>query len=233
MSSALVLVEVLRGTARRPVAWWIVATMWFAWLGLERFMPLGLVTEGLHRSTAHYEVAFVGGCACILFAAGPVARLNHVLRPAGAARRTALEIASLFTVGAVTAALVVVPAQLFDQWQYPDFEPVRSAAAGALALLHFAALTVLLAVRGAGRGDERREWGVPAAALAAFAVPALLTGETGVGRFALHALDVGRPLRISFDFPLSWAQWGGAMLPTLALGALACAVISPARSPGS
>lgn len=232
---ALVL-ETLRSAFRRPAFWLLLAVALLGWRGLELFLPLGIATEGMHRSVAHYQVAFVGGFAGMLLVLASVARFGALTRPQGAVSRTFAEALGLLVVASVVGAVVLVPTHTFELWQYADFDAPRALAALLVAWLHVAVALVAVVLRpvrhDAAPRPEIRLWAL-AVVGGLVVVPGLLVGTSAMSRTALFLLDAGGILRASFDFPPAGAHWIQSCLPIVGWGALAVARASPAAAPPS
>ena len=222
MSALLVIRSVIGSLVRRPLWWLYAALLAASWPALRTFLPLGLATADLHQWTAAYEIAFLGGIAAIVGGMGPLAQLQWMLQKAGAVRRTALEVLALVTCAAALGVFALIPAHLFDVWQFPSFRADESLAALLIGWLHVAvvATTVLRAPI-----DPTARAGIVILATCLF--PGLLVGDAWAGRFSLSALDAGGTLRASFDFPLAHAHRLAAGVPVVGWGATAIALASP------
>lgn len=222
MSTLLVTRSVIATLVRQPLWWLCAALLAASWPALRTFLPLGLATVDLHHWTAAYELAFLGGIIAILGGIGPLARLHWILGKAGAVRRTMIETVTFLSCAAALGAFVLVPAHLFDVWQFTEFRAGESLAALLLGWTHVAAIAVVslrLPLDMAPR--------VALVLLATCLIPGLLVGTAPAARLALAVLDAGGTLRASFDFPLSLAHWMAGSVPILAWGAAAVALASP------
>ncbi len=224
----------LRGAMRRPAYWLLLAVALMAWRGLETFLPLGIVTQGLHRSVGQYQVVFIAGIAAMLLVLEPLAQLSPMLRPQRAMVRTAAEGLALLSVAAVVAVVVLLPVHAFDLWQYADFDVSRALTALTLGWLHAATLFAAIVLRPPSHGPvppATLRFRAAAATLAVLVVPGLMVGSGGLSRAVLFWLDAGGILRAAFDFPLSSAHWIQSLLPIVGWGALAAARATPAAAP--
>lgn len=222
MSTLLVTRSVLSTLVRQPLWWLCAALLAASWPALRTILPLGLSTADLHHWTAAYELAFLGGIVAILGGMGPLARLDWILGKAGAVHRTVIEAATLVSCAAAIGAFILVPAHLFDVWQFTEFRAGESFAALLLGWAHvatIAAVSLRLPLDMAPR--------VALVLLATCLIPGLLVGDTPAAGLTLAVLDVGGTLRASFDLPLSLAHWIAASVPILAWGAAAVALASP------
>jgi len=222
MSIFLVTRSVLGTLVRQPLWWLCAALLAASWPALRTFLPLGLATADLHHWTAAYELAFLGGIVAILGGIGPLARLDWILGKAGAVHRTVIETVTLVSCAAVLGAFVLVPAHLFDVWQFTEFRAGESFAALLLGWLHVATIAAVLL-----RLPMDMVPRIALVLLATCLIPGLLVGAAPPARTALAVLDAGGTLRASFDFPLSLAHWMAASVPILAWGAAAVALASP------
>lgn len=223
MWALLVIRSVLGALARSPTAWLVAALMGAAWWALEELLPLGLSTDGIHRSSAHFEVAFIGGAAGIAIALRELRGLDHVLRPSPPMQRAIVEVTAMVTCAAILGSFAVIPALAFDTWQLANFDAVASTFGLLVGWGHIASLATL------GLWLRRADAAVAAlvALLVTLIVPGLLVGEGWIDGGLLRILDAGALLRATFDVPLNSAQLAWALVPIFGWTCLRAATLSP------
>lgn len=224
MTTLLILRNVATQLLRQPLFWLVSASLVACWWGLEVFMPLGLSTEQLHRSTAHYELAFLGGALAMGLAMGPCIRMRWTLRDLGPWRGVGVDLITLMLAATMAGSVVLIPAEAFQLWQFPEFRTPVALAGLALGWLHLASMAAVIPLRitGASPGREAqasfrdRITGLGWIAFAVVAVPALVPGLSPHGRALLHLLDPGRMLRASFsDAEIGVGTWLAAWIPPI------------------
>lgn len=218
MAALLILRTVLSQVLRQPLAWLVAAILVTGWWGLEVLMPLGLATDGIHRSSAHYELAFIGGAIAQMLALEPCLKLRWAFLQRGSAWGVAVDVAALFIVALLMGSVIVVPAELFQLWQFAEFHTASSLAALFLGWAHVAAMAAVVPLRSSIRDTRERFQdkliGVGWIAFAAVVIPALASGLSPHGRALLHLLDPGRMLRATFvGAELGLASWAAALIP--------------------
>ena len=184
-------------------------------------MPLGLATGSLHRSTAHYELGFLGGAIAQALVLGECLKLRWVLALRGAAGGLATDLLILVASSAAMAAVILLPAELFQLWQFADFRTPEAIAGLLIGWLHLAAMACVVPLRWPARQAQAgifrdKMLGVSWIAFAAVILPASIPGATPQGAAVLHLFDPGRMLRASFHASeLSLGAWCFALLPIL------------------
>ena len=233
MWARLVLQHVLEGLATHPVAWFLALSTGLVWRAFERLLPLGLTTQSLHRSAAHYEIAFIAGALTIVLVVTKLLRLENILRPAPPVRRTATELLALMIAAGAIGAFAVLPATLLGSWQFARFDVVASLAALLLAWAHVSAFclfgTTVLA-RSSTTDPGALAW---VALLATLLLPGLIPGGGYLQNGLLLLLDAGAPVRASFETSGLGAHHARALLPISALVALRISLVAPAPTPAS
>ncbi len=220
MPALLILKTVLAQWIRLPLAWLCAFAFTATWWGLEVFMPLGLATQSIHRSTAHYELAFLAGALAQAMALGPCLKLRWIIHQQSPHQGLGTDVLVLAVVAMLMGSTVVLPAEVFQRWQFPDFRTGTAFAALCLGWLQLAAMASVLPLRSSMRdpsGAFRDKLiGVVWIAFAVIVIPASVTGLSPHGSALLHLLDPGRLLRASFtDANLGWGAWIAGSLPIL------------------
>lgn len=220
MAVLLILRTVTGQVLRQPLMWLSSAVLVAAWWGLEVFMPLGLSTDQLHRSTAHYELAFLGGALGQAMALPYCLKLRWAFSTRGAIWGVAVDLVVLSSIAALVASAILIPAEVFQRWQFAEFQTARSLGALGIGWLHLAAMASVIPLRSI-QGDPRESFrdkltGVGWIAFAVAVVPALAAGRSLHGRALLHILDPGRMLQATYaDADLGTTAWLAAILPIL------------------
>lgn len=227
MWARLVLRHVFRGLVTHPAAWFLAIATAVAWRAFERLLPLGLTTQSLHRSAAHYEIAFVTGAIGSVLALTRLLPLGPVLRPAPACRRTFVELLGLVLAACAIGAFAVLPAAFLSPWQFARFDAVASSVALVLAWAHIGAFCLF----GATLLARSIAWDPGPigllALLATLLIPGLLPGGGHLQNGLLLLLDAGAPLRASFESSGIDAHHAQAMIPIAAFLSFRIALVAP------
>ncbi|MEM8709895.1 MAG: hypothetical protein AAGG01_03005 [Planctomycetota bacterium] len=230
MLEFLVLRAVAVQMLREPLIWLCGASLILLWWGLEVFMPLGLSTGHLHRSTAHYELAYMGGVVAALIAVGPCLKLRPILHGRPHLRALAGDVIGLVGAAAAMGTLVLIPAEVFQLWQLADFSAGPALAALALGWIHLASMAAVIPLRLGRHGGGRIRDKVTGPAWIAFVtivIPATQSGRTPISQGLLQLLDPGRLLRACLDgAPPGVGGWG---LGCLVVGAWCLLALAVAR----
>ncbi|QDV10102.1 hypothetical protein Poly30_56640 [Planctomycetes bacterium Poly30] len=218
MAALLILRIVITQVLRQPIFWLASVGLLAVWWSLEVFMPLGLGTAGIHRSTAHFELALLAGAFGQALALGPCLKLRPMFLERGRWWGLGVDLTALTSMSALMASVVLIPAEAFQRWQFASFEATTSVAALLVGWAHLASMVAIVPLRSSSRDhhDSFRDklTGVGWIAFAVVVVPALTAGRLPYGRALLHLLDPGRMLRSSFTGdPLGADAWLASLLP--------------------
>ena len=229
MATLLTVRTALGQLARQPMAWLCAAVLSSGWWLLEVFMPLGVATGSLHRSTAQYELGFLGGAIAQAMAIGICLKMRWMVNLRSPTWGMVSDMTVLMVAAIAMGAFILVPAEVFQVWQFTEFRTAEAAVALLLGWAHLAAMICVIPLRWP-RSKESAAFrdnaaGVAWIAFAAVLVPASFTGASPFSRAALHVLDPGRMLRITFDpTSLSGGTWLAALLPVIGWGFLGLAL---------
>ncbi len=220
MALLLTLKAALGQLARQPLTWLCAVTLAASWWVLEVLMPLGLATGSLHRSTAHYELGFLGGAIAQAIVLGECLKLRWIVQLRGPWWGLATDMLILVSAAAVMASFILIPAEVFQLWQFADFRTGQAMAALLLGWTHLAAMACVVPLRWslAAQTTTFRDKviGVSWIAFAAVVIPASVRGLSPNGAAILHIFDAGRMLRASFEpTQLSIGAWCTALLPAV------------------
>lgn len=235
MALLLTLKAALGQMARQPLAWLCAATLAASWWILEVLMPLGLATGSLHRSTAHYELGFLGGAIAQGMALGTCLKLRWIVDLRSPWWGLVANMLILVCAAILMSAFILVPAEAFQLWQFADFRTEQSLVALMLGWVHLAAMASIVPLSGspARRTSTFRDnvLGVAWIAFAVVIIPASVQGEGPSGSAILHVFDPGRMLRASFEpASLPWGAWWAALMPALGWSLIALWLASRAQA---
>lgn len=198
---------------RQPGSWVVVALLTSIWPLVELVHPLGITTTRSGEAGTLYEIAYLATLASAMASQGTVGRAEPLLVPLGPTRRAAAENALHLAVGALYLAPILVVAW-FTRAPRSAFAISRLPAGAALALLHLAALALVL--RRLPLSPHLRVAALP---LLAWALPALVSSGPR-GYDFLSALDAGRHLDLAQERPGSGAHRIVASLPIIGWSAV-------------
>lgn len=239
MPSAQIPKAVFGHLAREPLTWLCAFAYTATWWGLEVFMPLGLATDTVHRSVAHYELAFIAGATAQALAVGVCLKMRWITNQQSGVVAVGTDAATLTLVAVLMGGMVVLPAEAFQVWQFADFNRGSAVAALVLGWLHLAAMISVVPfrypLRSAGRdsSDAFRDklTGVAWIAFATLVIPASLTGLSPRSSALLHILDPGRLLRASFgNADVGLGSWISGLLPIVGWGFVGLGLSQRGRS---